>query len=448
MRARRCYALTLRILIEGDTMRLITALLVSILAAAPVVAGDIEFEDYFTGGALRVDLYHTGTAATETYALDELIREPFWGGNPKRLLDTMNLGGHLMRVYDLETNGEIFSRGYCSLFGEWATTDEAIEGFPRTFQETLLLPMPKRPVQIRIDRRDRGNVFHNVFDLVVDPSDYHIMTETRYSAFRVRPIENNGSPEHKVDIVILADGYTVDELHKLREDVARFMKVFFDTEPYAGRRKDFNVRLIESVSAESGVDDPRKGVYRDNLLGLSFNSFDLDRYMLSLSNKAIRDVAAKVPYDIIIILANEEKYGGGGIFNLYSTCVSDNEYDGYIFTHEFGHAFAGLGDEYYSSEVAYNDMYPRGVEPWEPNITALLDPAHVKWGSLIKEGTPVPTPDDSLYADVVGCFEGAGYSAKGLYRPYHTCRMFDKGLVEFCPVCRKAISDMIDFHTH
>jgi hypothetical protein len=429
-------------------MRQLATLTVLLLVSLPASAGDIEFDDYFTGGCLRVDLYHTGTAETEVYSLDELIREPYWAGNPKRLIDTMNLGGHMVRVYDLETNREIFSRGYCTLFGEWVTTDEAIDGFPRTFHESLLLPMPRRPVQIRIDRRDRKNVFRNTFDLVVDPEDYHVKTETRFSLFRTRRLEDNGSPAHKVDLVILADGYTKDELHKLRKDAERLMKVFFETEPFASRRKDFNVTLIESVSAESGVDDPRKGEYRDNLLGLSFNTFDLDRYMLSFANKTIRDVAAKVPYDLVMILANDEKYGGGGIFNLYSTCISDNEFDGYIWTHEFGHAFGGLGDEYYSSEVAYNEMYPRGVEPWEPNITALLDPEHVKWGELIDGDTPIPTPDDSLHTGVVGCFEGAGYSAEGLYRPYHTCRMFEKGLIEFCPVCRKALDDMIDFYTH
>ncbi|MCK4550131.1 MAG: hypothetical protein KAU49_08165, partial [Candidatus Krumholzibacteria bacterium] len=164
-------------------MRFLSAILITLILSVPAAAGEINFDDYFTDGCLRVDLYHTGTAETETYALDELIREPHWGGNPKRLLDTMNLGGHIMRVYDLETNREIFSRGYCSIFGEWATTDEAIEEIPRTFHETLLLPMPKRPVQIRIDRRDRKNIFRNVYDLVVDPADYHIMTETRFSGF-------------------------------------------------------------------------------------------------------------------------------------------------------------------------------------------------------------------------------------------------------------------------
>jgi hypothetical protein len=412
-----------------------------------IYAQSVEFSDYFTRGCLRVDLFHTGVGEEEIYAVDEIIREPVWGGNPRNLIDTMNLGGHLVSMFDVATNMLIFSRGYCSLFGEWVTIDEAIEGVPGTFHESLILPMPMRKVQIRIDRRDRKNIFHNVFDLTVDPDDYHIKTESRHSNFKIRVLEDNGPPDRKVDLVILADGYRRDEIHKLRKDADRFLEALFNTEPLSSRKRDFNVRLIESVSARSGVDNPREGVYRDNLLGLSFNTFDLDRYMLSYSNKVIRDVAAKVPYDLVILLANEEKYGGGGIFNLYSTCISDNEYDTYVFVHEFGHAFAGLGDEYYSSNVSYNDMYPRGIEPWEPNITALLDAENVKWGDMIEEGTPVPTPDDSTYAGTVGCFEGAGYSAEGLYRPHRDCIMFSKDARFFCPVCGRAVEKMIDFHT-
>jgi len=419
----------------------------AILLPVAVSAGGPEFDEYFTGGCLRIDLFHTGTAESEVYAVDEILKERFWGGNPRNLIDTLGLGGHMVRVFDQATNMQIFSRGYCSLFGEWVTTDEAIEGTHRTFHETLMIPWPRRPVQVRIDRRDRENVFHTVFDLVVDPADYHIGTQRRYSLFRVVRLENNGDPPDKVDLAILADGYAADEMHKLRGDAERFVGALFDTDPYSKRRKDFNVYLVESVSRESGVDDPRKERYRDNLLGLSFNSFDLDRYMLSASNKVIRDVASLVPYDIIVILANEEKYGGGGIFNLYATSISDNEHDEYVFTHEFGHAFAGLGDEYYSSKVSYNDMYPRGVEPWEPNITALLDTTKVKWGDMIDAGTPVPTPADSSSAGVVGVFEGAGYSAEGLFRPYLDCRMKSKGMIDFCPVCRSAIERMIDFHT-
>jgi len=405
-----------------------------------------DFSRFFTEGALRIDLFHVGDANSEEYILDELIREPYWAGNPSNLLDTLNLGNYMVRVFDLKTNEMIFSKGYCCIFGEWKTTSEAGR-MKRVFHESVIIPYPRKPVQVRIDRRDRRNIFRSLFDVVVDPADYHISNERRFQKFRIRKLMVNGPCGHKVDIVVIGEGYTANEIHKMRKDAKRLLGVLFDTEPYRSRKRDFNVRLIEAVSPESGVDEPRKGKYRNSILGFSFNTFDIERYMLSTNNKVIRDVASLAPYDAIIVMVNTERYGGGGIFNLYAVSISDNEYSGYVFTHELGHSFAGLADEYYSSKVAYNDMYPRGVEPWEPNITALLDTTNVKWGDMIKPGTPVPTPDDSTYDGVVGCFEGAGYAAKGLYRPYRNCRMFSKGLVDFCPVCRRAIEKMIDFYT-
>ena len=429
-------------------MRHLLVIICCLMASAAVAgAGESDYERNFTDGGLRIDLFHTGTATTEIFSLDELIEQPHWGGNPRSLIDTLNLGGYLVRVFDLMTNEQIYSRGYCTLFGEWATTDEAIAEFPRTFHESVIIPYPLRPVQVRIDRRDRNNIFRNVYDLVIDPSDYHIRKERRCRHFKVRELVENGPTGRKVDLVILGDGYQKDEMHKLREDTGRFVEALFATEPFKSRKRDFNVRLVETLSLDSGVDEPRKNVYKNNFLGLSFNTFDLQRYMLSFYNKPIRDAASRAPYDLVVIIANTERYGGGGIYNLYSISCSDNEYDEYVFVHELGHALAGLADEYYSSDVAYNDMYPRGIEPWEKNITALLDTTDVKWGDLIEEGTPVPTPPDSIYADVVGCFEGAGYSAKGLYRSSLDCRMFSKNLIDFCPVCSRAIEEVIDFHT-
>ncbi|MCD6379062.1 peptidase M64 [bacterium] len=428
--------------------KLLIAIALILIFVQSSVAGQPEFDAYFTSGCLRVDLYHTGFKDIEYFSIDEIIKEPYWGGNHSALIDTMNLGIYIFRVFDLKTNSLIFSRGYCSVFGEWITTDEAIEGAIGTFHESLIMPFPKRPVQIRIDRRDRENIFANVFDLVVAPDDYHITTESRYDYFKTTTLIKNGPPSRKVDIVILGDGYCGNEMHKLRKDAQRLIGVLFSVEPFKSRRNDFNVRLIQSVSAQSGVDNPRESDYRNNLLGLSFNTFNIDRYMVSTANKVIRDVAAKVPYDQVILLANEEKYGGGGIFNLYSAAIADNEYSKYIFVHEFGHAFGGLADEYYSSEVTYNDMYPRGVEPWEPNITALLDKDNIKWGSLIGGNVPIPTPDDSTYAGVTGCFEGAGYSAEGLFRSSRDCIMFSKSIEKgFCPACRRALTRMINFRT-
>jgi hypothetical protein len=433
---------------EEDTMKyMVPLILLVLLQFSHGAAEETPFDHYFLPKTLRIDLFHTGTATTEVFSLDEVIEERFWAGNPRNLIDTLNLGGYIVRVFDLKTNQMIFSRGYATLYGEWVTTDEAARETARTFHESLILPYPRRPVQIRIDRRNRENIFENVFDLIVDPADYHIRREERYRHFKVRELERNASPDRAVDLVILAEGYQLDEIHKLRDDAKRLIDILFDTEPFLSRRRDFNVRLVESVSIHSGVDEPRKGKYRNTVLDLTYNAFDIDRYMLTRSNKKMRDVAARVPYDLVIVLANSERYGGGGIFNLYSLCISDNEFDGYVFVHELGHALAGLADEYYSSEIAYNDMYPRGIEPWERNITALLDPSNVKWGDLIEEGVPIPTPADSTYEGTVGCFEGAGYSAKGLYRSSLDCRMFSKSLAPFCPVCRRAIEEIIDFHT-
>jgi hypothetical protein len=417
------------------------------IAAADRPGAYPDFDRFFTAKSLRIDLYHTGDAKRETYSLDELRIEPHWAGNPRGLLDTLNLGSCILRVFDLKTNAMIYSRGFSTHFDEWKTTGEAIAGFPRTFHESLIIPLPKAPVQVRIDTRDKANAFKPVYDLVVDPADYHINTERRYGGFRVRQLVDGGPSPDKVDIAVLGDGYDQNETHKLRGDAERLLGALFDTEPFKSRKRDFNVRLVETISNESGVDEPREGKYRASILGFSYNAFDISRYMLGFPNKIMRDIAGNVPYDAVIVIVNSKRYGGGGIFNLYSNGCSDNEFDAYVFVHEFGHSFAALGDEYYSSEVAYNDLYPKGMEPWEPNITALLDTANVKWGDLIREGTPVPTPDDSLHGGVVGAFEGAGYSAKGLYRPCRDCIMFSKKTGPFCPVCRRAIERMIDSYT-
>ncbi len=427
-------------------MRLLATLALFIALCGPAAAGTPGFDRYFTPQALRIDLHHGGDAAHETYSLDELRAEPFYAGSRTNLLDTLGLGEYLVRVFDLKTGVMIFSRGFSTVFAEWRTTDEAIAGFGRVFHESIIVPFPRAPVQVRVERRDRNRVFRSLFDLVVDPADWHINRERRMRDFRVVELAANGPSERMVDIAILADGYRRDEVHKLRKDADRLLAVLFGMEPFKSRKRDFNVRLIESLSAESDIDEPREGRWRANALGCSFEAFDIPRYVLTYSNKVMRDVAGNVPYDAVLVLANAKRYGGGGIYGLYAISTVDNEFSPFVFTHEFGHSFAGLGDEYYSSEVAYNDMYPRGIEPWEPNITALLDSTAVKWGDLIAPGTPVPTPDDSLHADVVGCFEGAGYSAKGLYRPMRDCRMFSKKADSFCPVCRRAIERMIDFH--
>ena len=462
----------------------------------PLVATD--FDLYFLDKTMRVDYYHTGIKDVEIISLDNVYEEPavsthgrqMWAGNTVNLIDTLNLGKYLFKIVDIRTNTLIFSRGFSSVFGEWQTTDEAAKGIYRTFHESALFPFPKKPIQLIIATRDKENYFHDIFSTVIDPNSRFVNRERHCESLKVGSIQKSGDPHKKVDLLILGDGYTKGEIKKFKQDVEKFTQTLFDSPPFKERKDAFNVWYIEAPSLDSGIDEPRRNQWKHTPFGCSFNSFDLPRYVLTFENKAIRDIASLVPYDQIYFIFNSSRYGGGGIFNLYSTCYAHDKgeksywWPDYVFVHEFGHAFGGLGDEYYSSAVAYNEFYPLGVDPWEPNV-GIVKNGHVKWEYMMEKGTPIPTPwnkakYDSLgsamqkldrsspdfkqnyqqilqqrnevftnqkYAGKVGAFEGSGYASQGLYRPFIDCRMFSKKLVDFCPVCQKSIEKVIDFHT-
>ena len=449
------------------------------------------FQQFFLNQTLRVDYHHTGSKAEENFALDQCYEEGEWAGSQKNLIDHLNRGEYQVRVYDVETATLIFSRGYSTMFHEWQTTGEAGQGRYRTFHETMLLPMPKKKIQFTICRRDQQMNFREVFSIAIDPADpTQINRAPRQAVFKATALMQNGPPASKVDLVILGDGYRKDQMEKFRQDARHFNEVMFAATPFKERRLDFNVWIIEVISPESGISKPDKNIWKANALGAIYNTFGSARYVLTTANKNVRDIAGQVPYEAINILINDDRYGGGGIYNQYSTTYAISDQAGqewqrdYVYVHEFGHSFAGLGDEYYSSQVSYEEFYSKEVEPWEPNVTALLDKEGLKWKGYVTPDTPLPTPwekaeYDSLasvrakldrlapdyyvkraplikrqdeilrstkYAEKVGAFEGSGYEARGLYRPAADCRMFSLSLVEFDPVCRAAIEKVIDFY--
>ncbi|MFQ5929324.1 MAG: M64 family metallopeptidase, partial [Acidobacteriota bacterium] len=400
-------------------------------------------------------------------------------------------GKYLFEVIDLPSNRLLYSRGFASIYGEWETTGEARRGVWRTFHESQRFPEPIRKCQLVIKKRTDDGTFREIFATLVDPASRFINRSPVLGQGRVWTVLESGAASDKVDVLVLGDGYAQDEMEKFHRDVQRLVSELFAVEPFRSRKNDFNVRAIDLVSASSAISDPRRRIWRKSALGLSFNAFDSDRYVLTFANKRVREVSAQVPYDSLIIVFNGRKYGGGGIFNLWATCSSDTEPAPYIFVHEFGHSFAGLGDEYYTSQVAYENFTKPGVEPWEPNITALLDPARLKWADLVEEKTPVPTPWDQAgydevslayqakrrklvqegrndaemealfrevkattgpmlaserYAAKIGAFEGAGYRPKGLFRPAVDCIMFTRNRQAFCQVCSRAIERVIDLY--
>ena len=439
---------------------------------------------------MRLDYYHTGTATEEVFSVDRIVLEPLpWPGDPAREIDDTNLGKYFFEVRDQQSKAVLYSRGFASIYGEWETTDEA-KTLRRTFSESLRFPAPTAPVEIILKKRDARNAWSEVWSTTIDPKSIFIDRSKPRAPARLIPIQQMGDPATKVDFLILGDGYTAREARKFEADARRLTKALFATSPFKERRNDFNVWALSPPAAESGISRPSTGIYRDSPLGATYDAFGSERYVLTFDNHALREAAAFAPYEFIEVLANNRTYGGGGIFNLYSTVAADNAFANYVFIHEFGHHFAGLADEYYTSSVAYAPSTER-LEPWEPNATALLDPSRLKWRDLVLPGTPIPTPwnkeafeiysrsiqerrrqlrkDNRPEAEMetlfreelahehdifraekfsgrVGAFEGAIYEAKGYYRPEVDCIMFTR-TDYFCAVCRRAIERIIDLYS-
>ena len=441
---------------------------------------------------LRVDYYHTGNSHEEWFSLDRVVLEPLeWPGNLNKSIDESQLGEYLYEVRERGSGKLLYSRGFNSVFGEWKTTEEALHG-NRTFSESLRFPSPEVPVEVSLKERAgsgfRG-LWKEVWKTVVDPKDKFVDRSRPSSPGALMELQKMGDSATKVDLLVLGDGYTVAERPKFEKDAGRFVEAIFSTSPFREHRSDFNVWGLCPPAKESGVSRPSSGIYRRSPVGASYDTFGTERYVLTTENRALRDVASFAPYEFIEILVNGQTYGGGGIFNQYATVAIDNLWAGYVGVHEFGHHFAGLADEYYTSDVAYLPPANK-TEPWEPNVTALLDPANLKWKNLVAAGTPVPTPwhkeefdrferdiqrqrrelraagkpeaemdelfrkereqEDAMlgsqkYARKVGAFEGANYEAKGYYRPEVDCIMFTRHKT-FCAVCRRAIERVIGMY--
>lgn len=407
-------------------------------------SGFSQFDKFFHDRTLRIDYVHGGNSETEYYFIDEMLAEPFWGGSKVNLIDTLRYGDYFFEVIDAALDSVIYSRGYSTLFGEWQTTGEA-KSTSRSYSETVAFPFPKNDVRVAFYSRNRQGEFVKKFTYDVDVSSYFIKPERRLE-FPAFDVHVSGDPALMVDVVILPDGYADHEMGLFIKDCQDFARHLFSFEPYTSNQNKFNIRGILAPSEDSGSDIPADSIWRNTMLNAGFYTFDSERYCMTPDNKSVRDLAANAPYDQIYILVNHEKYGGGAIYNYYSLSVNSNQSASKIFIHEFGHGFAGLGDEYYNSEVAYSDFYALDVEPWEPNITTLVD-FDSKWKHLLDPAIPIPTPATDEYIGRTGVFEGGGYSAKGIFRPAHDCLMNTLKGDMFCPACHESIQVMIDFYT-
>ncbi len=482
------------------------SLLILVIPIIILAAPNVVFDTYFTNRSMRIDFYHSGDKIRDQITLDHVYKEGIWSGSLSNLIDPFNNGKYSYKLYDTKQNKLLFSKGYNSYFAEYRTTAKAAECIQRTYHESAIVPFPKNKVRFAVEARDRNNKLYEIFSTIIDPASVDIIENKMTKDIEIVEYLINGDVHKKIDLLFVAEGYTGEEYEKFKNDMKHFSNYFFTQQPYESNKSSFNIRGVFKPSDESGCDEPTHGYYKNTVIGATFNSMGSPRYLLTEKNKVLHDIAAAAPYDALLIMVNHTRYGGGGIYNFYLTFTSDNPWKDFVFIHEFGHSFAGLADEYYSSSTAYDEFYVSGIEPLEPNITALLNPNELKWKDLVDENTSIPTlwdkdNYDSLSIEyqrirtklnnkiaelkrsdaseseiinmqqksdstgkkhaallknminenknykTVGAYEGAGYLSKGMYRPQLDCIMKSKNADGYCAVCKKRIVEMIRYYS-
>lgn len=403
------------------------------------------FADHFADKTLRVDYIFNGNASGQAICLNGLSALPTWAGRKHHLAELPLRGNGQIIMRNAASGKTIYTTSFSSLFQEWLETDEA-RNVTKGFENTFLLPYPLQPVEIEITLLDPRRNVRASMKHIVHPNDVLIEQKGNSHITPHKYLLHNDSPEKCIDVAILAEGYTLQEIQTFYEDADIACKSIFDHEPFKSMKKRFNVVAVASPSTDSGVSVPRLNEWKHTAFGSHFSTFYSDRYLTTSRVKAIHDALAGIPYEHIIILANTEEYGGGGIYNSYTLTTAHHPMFRPVVVHEFGHSFGGLADEYFYDNDVMTDTYPLDIEPWEQNISTQVDFA-AKWKDMLSENTPVPTPAEVSENYPTGVYEGGGYSAKGIFRPAENCRMRTNEYPAFYPVCQRALRRIIEFYT-
>ena len=379
---------------------------------------------------LRLDCIFSGDSRSASISVSKMHSINGWAGRRVNMDRALLEGNGRITLLGGGSGDTLYVNTFSTLFQEWQSTEEATR-CQKAFENVFLVPMPKEKAVVRIELFDSRKKVSASLDYPVDPDDILIRPFTG-NPLPHEYLFRSGDPSEKIDIAIIGEGYTADEKDLFMEDARKAAESIWSHEPFSSMKDRFNIVAVPTVSADSGVSVPRKGEWKNTALGSHFDTFYSDRYLTTLNLFDLHDCLEGIPYEHIIILTNTDTYGGGGIYNSYVLVAAHHRFTSPVVVHEFGHSFAGLADEYYYDDQ-YENMYHPDVEPWEPNITTLND-GGAKWKALIgKEG--------------VGYYEGGGYMSKGVWRPSDDCRMKTNTYPKFCPVCEKAVRDIIDYQT-
>lgn len=404
-----------------------------------------EYGTYFENKTLRLDYIFSGDSKNQEISLDGCIEYPKWDGRTHRLSELPLKGNGVIEVLDLATSELIYTTSFSSLFQEWLDSDEAKQT-RRAFENTFLIPMPRKAVQLNIKLYNTKQVEITSFSHTIDPTDI-LIAKKGYEKITPYRIIHKAKVQNPINVAILAEGYTAGEMPQFYEDAQRAVESILTHEPFRTMNGKFEFLAVGSISLDSGITIPHKNDWRATAFGSHFDTFYSERYLTTRNVKAVHNALAGIPYEHIIILANTTQYGGGGIYNSYTLTTSRHTDFAPVVVHEFGHSFGGLADEYFYEGDVLSGIYALDLEPWEQNITTRVDFSS-KWQDMLAGGTPIPTSPGDKDKYPIGVYEGGGYASKGIFRPAYDCRMRTNQYPEFCPVCQRALKRLIEFYTN
>ena len=408
-------------------------------------AGAQDFDAWFQDKTLRLNYTFSGDNRNQYIALDEMMWTDNWYGRRVNLDSLLLLGNGQLCVKDSKSGRVLYRYSFSTLFQEWQSTEEATK-VRKSFENIFLVPFPKNPVDITVTLTDTHNKVKSFLTHHVDPDDILIKPVFSINSIEWKYLDKSGDSKDKIDVAFVAEGYLLEEMNVFLKDGVTSIDALKTHEPFKSMADRFNFVAVMTPSQQRGVSIPHDNVWRNTALGSNFDTFYSNRYLTTLHLKKLHDALSGLPYEHIIILANTDNYGGGGIYNSYLMSAAHNNMSIPVIVHEFGHSFAGLADEY-NYDDGYESMYPSDTEPWEPNITTLVD-FKSKWADMLDSATAIPTkPSGTNLYTQVGVYEGGGYRSKGVYRPVQECRMKINEAPVFCPVCERAIRKMIDYST-
>lgn len=417
---------------------------------------------------LRLDYIFTGTNEETEISLAKMKSLDGWHGRRVNMDNFLLEGNGQVKLYDAESGKLLYINTFSTLFREWQNSEEATK-VRKSFEVVLLVPMPQAKARVTVDLFNDRKEIVATYTHEMDPSD--ILIQPVRCNFPSRYIHKAGDSKDCIDIAFVAEGYTAEEADLFYSEAQMAMEQILAHEPFKSLQDRLNFVAVAAPSQESGISVPNKGLWKNTALGSHYDTFYSDRYLTTLNIFKLHDALASVPYEHIIILANTETYGGGGIYGQYMMSSTRHAQSKPVIVHEFGHSFAGLADEYFYDDQ-YEQFYFSDIEPWEPNITTLVD-FDSKWKDMLDTdkvvtkadqlaeqaekraqmqkdraaGKPVARPDYSNIKFEVGLYEGGGYLSEGVYRPVPECRMKINEYPEFCPVCKRAITRYIEWNT-